>query len=186
MKSYLKIGSLLLALMIIGGSGYYYTVKAQVKAKPEGGIKWMTLTEAEKLCAKKKKKIFIDIYTDWCGWCKRLDASTYQDPAVVKYLNDNFYSVKLNAESKDTIAFKGVKYAYDANSRINMVSPQFLGPQPGYPTLTYLDEHLKVLRIAPGYVDVQTMLSQLRYVGENYYLNMSYEKYTNEVASKGK
>jgi thioredoxin-related protein len=185
MKSLLKIGSLLLVVVIVGGAALSHSANKPI-TKPEGGIKWMSLSEAEKMNTRKKKKIFIDIYTDWCGWCKRLDATTYQDAAVVKYVNDNYYAVKLNAETKDTISFRGVKYAYDAGSRINMVSPQFLGSQPGYPTLTYLDENLKVVRIAPGYVDVQGMLSQLKYIGENYYLNMSFEKYSNEVAKGGK
>ena len=49
------------------------------------------------------KKIFIDVYTDWCGWCKRMDNTTFKDSVMVKFLNDNFYCVKLNAEQKEDI-----------------------------------------------------------------------------------
>ena len=54
--------------------------------------------------------MFIDVYTDWCGWCKRMDASTFKDPTVAAYLNANFYPVKLNAETRDTITFNGKTY----------------------------------------------------------------------------
>jgi thioredoxin-related protein len=146
-------------------------------------IKWVSLTEAEKLMAKKKKKIFVDVYTDWCGWCKRLDATTYKDQAVVSYLNEHFYSIKLNAETKDTILYQGIKYSYDPNRRINTIAPKFLTPQPGYPTLTYLDDKLNVVRISPGYVDGTAFLNQLKYINENYYLNMTFEKYMSDIAN---
>src|SRR4051812_40529956 len=83
------------------------------------GIKWMSITEAEKLSKDHPKKILIDVYTDWCRWCKQLDNSTYNDPAIIKYVNDNFYAVKLNAESKDKIVYQGKEYAFDPAKRIN-------------------------------------------------------------------
>lgn len=161
------------------------TASGSGKATSTDGINWMTLEEAEKLNAKSKtkKKVFVDVYTDWCGWCKRLDATTYKDPAVVKYLNDNFYSVKLNAETRDTITFKGTKHAFNPSQRKNTAASYFMPPSGGgYPTLTYLDGDFKVLRIAPGYANGEDMLKQLKYINENYYLNMPYEKYVAQAA----
>ena len=57
-------------------------------------VKWYTLEEAQKLNAKNPKKIIIDVYTDWCGWCKKMDQATFGNPAIAKYLNDNYYPVK--------------------------------------------------------------------------------------------
>ena len=71
------------------------------------GIHWMSFEQAVALNDKAPKKIFIDTYTQWCGWCKRMDASTFKDTAVVRYMNDHYYAVKLDAETKDTIRFKG-------------------------------------------------------------------------------
>jgi thioredoxin-related protein len=75
-----------------------------------GPINWLTLEEADSLYKIEKRPMFIDVYTDWCGWCKRMDASTFQDPTVAAYLNANFYAVKLDAETKDTITFNGTTY----------------------------------------------------------------------------
>ncbi len=184
MKKLKPIIAALTLLIVLSNMG----VRAQnnVKKTESGGIKWVSLSEAEKLTAKKKKKIFVDVYTDWCGWCKRLDATTYQDETVIKYLNENFYAVKLNAETRDTVTYKGIKYSYNPSRRVNDVAPQFLTAQPGYPTLTYLDDKMNVIRVAPGYVDGTAFLNQLKFINENYYLNMSFEKYMSDVVHSQK
>ena len=66
-------------------------------------IQWISFEDAVERCAKEPKMVFIDVYTDWCGWCKRLDATTYQDSAVVAYINANFHAVKFNAEGSEKI-----------------------------------------------------------------------------------
>lgn len=145
-------------------------------------IKWMTLQEAESAMKKKPKKMFIDIYTDWCGWCKRLDATTYKDQAVVDYITKNFYAVKLNAETKDPITYLGKEYTYDVSRKLNMVSAQFMEASSGYPTLTFVDEKFTVLTVNPGYVEAPMFLKTLKYYGDNYYLNMDVNTYLTTVA----
>ena len=61
---------------------------------PEGNVKWMSFEEAVAKSKIEKRKIFIDVYTDWCGWCKVMDKSTFNDPQVAKILNEKFYPVK--------------------------------------------------------------------------------------------
>jgi len=52
-------------------------------APPKEKIEWLSMSEAQEKFAKEKRPILVDLYTDWCGWCKRLDATTYKDPEVV-------------------------------------------------------------------------------------------------------
>ena len=80
-------------------------------------INWLTLEEADSLYKIQKRPIFIDVFTNWCGWCKRMDASTFKDPTVAAYLNTNFYPVKLNAETRDTITFNGKTYTNSQSSK---------------------------------------------------------------------
>jgi thioredoxin-related protein len=83
-------------------------------------IKWMSMDEALAAQQKKAKPIFMDIYTDWCGPCKILDKVTFHDPQVVKYISENYYAVKFNAEGSSEITYKGKKYAnpgFDPNRK---------------------------------------------------------------------
>ena len=70
----------------------------------------MSFEEAVERCAKEPKMVFIDVYTDWCGWCKRMDQSTFANPVIAQYMNDHFYAVKFDAERQDTITFQGHQF----------------------------------------------------------------------------
>ena len=48
-------------------------------------IEWLTWDEAITRMATEPKKIFVDVYTDWCGWCKRMDATTFSDKEIATY-----------------------------------------------------------------------------------------------------
>jgi len=73
-------------------------------------IHWYSFEDAYQLNKKKPKKIFIDVFTDWCGWCRKMDAETFTNPAIGEYMMDHFYCVKLNAERKDTLIIDGVTF----------------------------------------------------------------------------
>lgn len=148
-----------------------------VIAQEKSSIKWISINEAEKLAQDQPRKIIVDIYTDWCGWCKRLDATTYKDPQVVDYINKNFYAVKFNAELKDKISFKGTDYSYDAQRRVNTLSQILMANSTGYPTTTFLDEKLNVLSAVPGFQKADMMVSILKYFGENTYLKTDWNSY---------
>ena len=85
---------------------------AQDTADNAESIKWYTWEEAQEMAATNPKKVFVDLYTNWCGWCKRMDATTFQDPEVIQYLNENFYPVKFNAEQKETVMFNDREFTY--------------------------------------------------------------------------
>src|SRR5690606_7291329 len=76
-------------------------------------INWLTLEQAEVEMKKSPNKLlFIDFYTDWCGWCKKMDTSTFKEPEVIKYINEHYIPVKFDAESKEEVKFRGKTYKF--------------------------------------------------------------------------
>lgn len=99
-------------------------------------IAWIGLEEAAQLVEKNPKPILIDVYTDWCKWCRVMEETTYQDPKMIQYVNANFYTVKLDAEQKKAIQFLGKEYKYVPTGRrgIHEVVVALLGNRPSYPS----------------------------------------------------
>lgn len=139
------------------------------QALAQDAIKWMNIEEAEQACAQKPKKIFIKVYTKWCGWCKKMDASTFKDPEVIAYLNENFYAVSLDAESADNIIFRNKVFKYDAQRQANELAILFLNGQMSYPTSVFLDEKLTVIQSVGGYQDAGQFNFIQHYFGSNFY-----------------
>ena len=82
-------------------------------------IQWMSIEKAYELTQseEKPKKIFIDVYTDWCGWCKRMDKATFQKPEVAAYMNEHYYNVKFNAEQKEDITILNNTFTFIAQGQ---------------------------------------------------------------------
>lgn len=152
-------------------------------AKPTDGphIHWLTWEQAQAEQKKKPKKIFVDIYTDWCGWCKKMDAGTFENPAIAKYMSENFYCVKFNAETHEDIMFKGQKYSSDG--RYNTLATFLMQNRMSFPTSIYLDEDLNLLNIIAGYMDPKTIEPILSFHATNSFKTTPWEEYQKNFKS---
>jgi thioredoxin-related protein len=152
--------------------------------KPGGdskGIKWMSFNDAVKLNKEHPKKLFIDVYTSWCGWCKRMDADTYTDPTVIDYVNKHFYAVRLDAETRDTFQFNNHTFvnAYPAGQRgaVNELASSMLDGKLAYPTTVYFDEKINRLTYVQSYLAAKDLMPILTYFGEDKYKTMKFDDY---------
>ena len=109
----------------------------------ETKIKWLTLEEAQELSQETPKKIIMDVYTDWCGWCKKMDKTTFADEKVAEYVNENYYAVKLKADSNDKVTFKGQEFSKGELAQALRVT--------GYPTIVFFDEGFSRFQPVSGY-----------------------------------
>ncbi|MEO6132625.1 MAG: DUF255 domain-containing protein [Saprospiraceae bacterium] len=142
-------------------------------------IKWMSWEEAVAANAKNPKKIFVDVYTDWCGWCKKMDQTTVQDTAVVTIMNNKFYAIKLNAEQKETIHFKNYDFNWVAGGRSgnNELATILLEGQMSFPTTVLLDSDFVRIAISPGYKLGDALIKELKFAAEGYYMTMDWQTY---------
>lgn len=147
-------------------------------------IKWLTWNEAVKLSQTdaKPKKMFIDVYTDWCGWCKKMDKETFQNPEVSKYMQENFYMVKLDAEGKDPIEYKGNTFKFVPSGRngYHELAAALLQGKLSYPTVVFLDEEMNMLSPVPGYQTVEPFMQIARYFGDNIYKDQDWKSYAGQ------
>src|SRR5260370_42057313 len=100
-----------------------------------GTVKWMSFEEAVEKSKTEKRKIFIDVFTDWCGWCKVMDKNTFPDPEIARILNENYYPVKFNAEQTGDVAFRGATFKFIAqgNRGYHQLAAALLNNQMSYP-----------------------------------------------------
>ncbi len=172
-------------VFLFGFSGAHTTTPSPtelVKAK-KGEVKWLSFEEAVELQQKKPKKLLIDVYTDWCGYCKKMDKTTYSDPIVAAYINEHYYPVKFNAEGKDPITFRNKTFAFKPEYKSHELALSLLNGKMSFPTTVFLDEQMNMIQPLPGYLEAKEFSTILRYFGENAHKKMSWEQYSKKASS---
>ncbi len=145
-------------------------------------VTWLSWNEAYELSQtdKNPKKLFIDVYTDWCGWCKKMDKDTFQNPEVAAYMQANFYMVKLDGEGKEEITYNGKTFKFIPQGRrgYHEFAAALMQGKMSYPTVIFLDEKLGMLSPVPGYQKVEPFMQIARYFGDNIYKEKDWKTYS--------
>ncbi|HLP18497.1 MAG TPA: thioredoxin family protein [Bacteroidota bacterium] len=159
----MKVFLAVVAVLVMGSA----TVSAQT---------WESFNAGMEKAKAQKKTVLVDIYTDWCSWCKKMDANVYTDAKVKDYLKKKYTIIKLNAESTTPIMYKG-----------KQMSPaefaQGMGVT-GYPATLFMKSNGDGITLVPGYAEAPKFLEILTYIGENRWERQKFEDYLKEIGSK--
>ena len=162
--------------------GYFLLIFLLIAAKPPetATVKWYTIEQALALNEHAPRKIMVDVFTDWCGWCKVMDQQTFHDPVIAKILNEKYYPVKFNAETRDTIVFQGRTFVNDGQGTrsAHQLAVAMLNGKLSYPNIVFIDENNQLITAIPGFRKPEEMEQILEYIGQSLYAkNVNFQEY---------
>jgi len=170
----MKLKSLLLSLLLI-------SLGSMIQAQE---INWVTFEQAVELNKTKPKKLLIDLYTDWCGWCKKMDKDTYAHPDIINVINEKYYAVKFNAEQREPVTFDGhtFKFVASGSRGVHELAAALANNKMSYPTTVFMDEEIRIIQPLPGYLNAADMLPILTYIGEDHFKTTAWADYQKTVS----
>lgn len=147
-----------------------------MSTKPESSsekkIHWLSWEEMVKLNEQHPKKIFIDFYTNWCGWCKVMDRNTFDDSLIAEMMSGSFYCVKFDAERKDTIQFlnRDWKFIPGGRSGYHELAAYFMQNELSYPTMCFLTPKFELITPVKGYMTPPQFEPLVSFIGQDFWL----------------
>jgi thioredoxin-related protein len=151
-----------------------------LQAQNEHGlVNWLSFKEAQEKNKIQPKPFLVDIYTDWCGWCKHMMKTTYSNAGLASYINTHFYPVKFDAETKDTVEYNGKKYlpTSKAPKTPHELAIKFLGNSLSYPSTIFITNNFEFTMLSQGYLEEKTIEPLLVFIVESVYQRCSYDDF---------
>lgn len=134
-------------------------------------LEWLPFDEALDRAVAEGKPLLIDFYTDWCHWCKVMDAKTFGDAEVAAVLATDFVLCRIHAEdSKKSVRYRDALYT-------NVQFTQAMNVR-GFPSIAFFDKEGSPITVVPGYIEAPTFLYMLSYVRDGCYTRqMSFQEF---------
>lgn len=158
---------------------FFLWLTGVVAQEEHGLVNWMSFKEAQEKNKTAPKPLLIDVYTDWCGWCKHMMKTTYSNQVLAQYINMYFYPVKFNAEGKDTIEYNGEKYyPTSPNPKTpHQLALKFLGNSLSYPSTIFVGSDYQFSLLSQGYLEDKKIEPLLVFMVENVFRTTSYDDF---------
>jgi thioredoxin-related protein len=160
-----------------------FLFNTQLIAQGDNGlVNWLSIEEAQEKYKNNPKPMLIDIYTDWCGWCKHMMKTTYSNPNLAAYINNFFYPVKFDAETKDTITYNGIVYkpTSKAPKTPHELAIKFLGNNLSYPSTIFVANNYEFNLLSQGYLDDKKIEPLLVFMVENLFKSVNYDDFSKQ------
>jgi thioredoxin-related protein len=151
---------------------------AKVKPTDKEKINWLTMEQLNAKMKDETKPVLIDIYTNWCYWCKVMDKKTYNNSKVISYINQHFYAARLDAETKDTVKWNNKSFSYDAANKVNDFALYATQGQLAFPNTVIFPEAQQTPAAIPGFMEPKEIEVILKYFGEGAYKTQNFNEYS--------
>ncbi len=161
-----------------------FTALSSFKQPKKEKVNWITLAELKEAYAKEAKPIIIDVYTNWCGWCRVMDKETYNKESVASYINEHYYAVKFNAETKDSVEFAGKKFGYNPSYKANELAVYLLEGRMGYPATILLSAATAQPAPLSGFLKPSELEPPLRFIGDGAYKSREFPEYMKDFVAR--
>ena len=140
-------------------------------------INWISMSQLDEMYAKNPRPVLVDIYTDWCGWCKQMDKTTYRDDKLAAYINEHYYAVKFNAESTENITFNKKLYRYNKQYRVNELAVYLTSGRLAFPTTVVMSGVNGDPAPLPGYMKPKQLEAPIKFYGDKANETQSYVEF---------
>jgi thioredoxin-related protein len=152
---------------------FFFLPLALSFAQVNEGVRWQRWTEGVNATQASGKYMLVDVYTDWCGWCKKLDREVYTHPRVQQLLATNFVTIKLNAESANLITNGANQYTEQELAKILNVE--------SYPTILVYNNQFQLVSRFSGYYEPREFIRYLKYISGKHYTEYTFKEYLQRV-----
>ncbi len=136
-------------------------------------LRWHQWDEGIAAAQTSGKWMLVDVYTTWCGWCKKMDRSVYGNQIVQGLLAESFIPVKLNAESSNLLTNGDKQYTEQEWAKLLEAK--------SYPTTVIVDQKFQIVARLRGYVDPLNFIRFLKFIRGRYYEQYSFNEFLQKV-----
>ncbi|MCA0381931.1 MAG: thioredoxin family protein [Bacteroidetes bacterium] len=148
-------------------------------------VQWQPVSAMAKQLPADGKPVIVDVYTDWCTYCKLMDATTWQHDSVVQYIHTNYVPVKLNAERKDSVLWEGEVFRYQPKYKVHQLAVKLLRGNMVYPSTVIIPAKGE-WQVIPGAIKPKDLELVLKYYGSRANEQMDFVSYQRQFSGKWK
>jgi thioredoxin-related protein len=165
---------------------FAFVILTCISLNAQKKVNWLSFEKAMELHKVTPKPFIVDVYTDWCGWCKKMDKETYSNATIVSYINKNYYAVKLDGEEKKDIIYKEKTYTYKKNGRkgYHELAAVLLSGRLSYPATVFLNKEGNVIQNVPGYQNKERFEKIISFFSDDNYKTIKWEVFEEKFESK--